>query len=168
MILPISSDGFDDYIDSIRIVVENSLFDFLPELYEDHSDIVRSIFSYRNQWTCDGYIGEEYDMVISGIKYDVSDILDWDKFWDYVTDYIARLKNRILEDCSTDYEYLRSLSRLYSDISSVDCDLLYDKLLDRYKRLRLDSGSNGNLIIPSELEYLLVEIFTGTLLSEQD
>lgn len=165
MILPVESDGFEDYLQSVHTLVDDTVFDFIPELYKDHYDLIEHIFNHRDEWTCDSYIGDKKDIIISGLEYENNGLFDMRGFWSYVTDYIQRLRNRISEDFSTDYDYIRSLSNFYSSISPVSSELLYNRLVRRYEQMRSETGLEEDLIIPSKLKSLEMKIVTGSLLS---
>lgn len=164
MILPVESDGFNSYVRTVDELVENTVFEFLPNLYREYDDVIKSVFNRRYQITTNGYIGKETDMVISGFLFDDIELPHNRRFWMYIKDYVSQLREEIRNKYSTDYEYLRDLSDLYSNMSSVGADDLYGELVQRYDQLRVDSVHEGDLIIPSSLEYLEIRIVTGILL----
>lgn len=161
MILPIEAETYEMYIRKVRSIVDGTVFDFIPDVYEEYEDFTRYVFKNRYSLTPDNYIGSEIGMVIAGFNYDTDRLQERDSYWGFTYDFIDKLRSSVVAQFSKDQQYLRALADLYSNIIQDDSAKILNSLKNKYEQS--SEELNTDFIIPKVLKRLKIRVIGNQL-----
>lgn len=159
MLIGYQGESLDKYITKIQMVLDNTFLSDLDDLYFKHRDVVNLIIDNFDKITPSFYIGSKESLQITGLDinidrlYDiieVSDNVQFNHYKEFITDYVKFLRDKIITNFSTDYEYIEELSKIYG---KFNCNEKYVRsiLRERYDAVSSNYSVESDMIIPDIL-----------------